>query len=98
MASANRSKATSIFSNFVLIISLLLIIISVVESRSLGDGFLKAKSTPQCNTVVEVASGDTCYAITQQFKMTIDIFDSINPNINRDALFVGQWVCVAGIA
>ncbi|KAH7566074.1 hypothetical protein JRO89_XS08G0079800 [Xanthoceras sorbifolium] len=98
MASANRSKATSIFSNFVLIISLLLIIISVVESRSLGDGFLKAKPTPQCNTVVGVASGDTCYDLAKQFKMTTELFYAVNPNINCDALFVGQWVCVAGTA
>ncbi|KAL5818781.1 hypothetical protein ACOSQ4_022623 [Xanthoceras sorbifolium] len=98
MASANRSKATSIFSNFVLIISLL-IIISVVESRSLGaDGFLKAKPTPQCNTVVGVANGDTCYDIAKQFKMTTELFYAVNPNINCDALFLGQWVCVAGTA
>ncbi|KAH7566071.1 hypothetical protein JRO89_XS08G0079100 [Xanthoceras sorbifolium] len=56
---------------------------------------MKPNSTSQCDSAFGVASGDTCYAITQQYKLTVEVFDSINPNINRDALFVGQWVLSA---
>ncbi|KAH7566070.1 hypothetical protein ACOSQ2_022647 [Xanthoceras sorbifolium] len=98
MVRANTNRDTSIFFNLVLIFSLLLFIVSMAESRTLDAVFLKPNSTPQCDTVFGVASGDSCYAITQQYKLTTEIFDSINPNINCDALFVGQWVCVAGTA
>ncbi|KAL5754085.1 hypothetical protein ACOSP7_022316 [Xanthoceras sorbifolium] len=93
MVRANTNRDTSIFFNLVLIFSLLLFIVSMAE-----NGFLKAKPTPQCNTVVGVASGDTCYDLAKQFKMTTELFYVVNPNINCDALFVGQWVCVAGTA
>jgi hypothetical protein len=55
-----------------------------------------AKSTPECDDVVGVASGDTCFTIAQSFNLTAASFDAINPNISCNALFVGQWICVAG--
>ncbi|KAH7566066.1 hypothetical protein JRO89_XS08G0077600 [Xanthoceras sorbifolium] len=97
MASANRSKATSIFLTLFHHFSSSHHHLCCREPIS-GDGFLKAKPTPQCNTVVGVASGDTCYDLAKQFKMTTELFYAVNPNINCDALFVGQWVCVAGTA
>ena len=57
-----------------------------------------AKATPECDTVVGVESGDTCFDIADKFQLTTEFFDSINPNLNCDALFVGQWVCVDGTA
>jgi len=60
-------------------------------------GSLKAK-TPECDEVFGVGSGDNCFDITQTFNLTTKLFDSINPNLNCDALFVGQWLCVAGSA
>ena len=57
-----------------------------------------AQSSPICESVVGVADGDTCSGIAQQFGLTSDFFGSVNPNINCDDLFVGQWVCVAGTA
>ncbi|KAI6668120.1 hypothetical protein NL676_032950 [Syzygium grande] len=49
-----------------------------------------------CNKVVGVKSGDTCFAIAQQSQLTSESFSSINPNLNCDALFVGQWLCISG--
>lgn len=53
-------------------------------------------ATIDCNSVYPVQDGDTCFAVTQMFKLTTDFFTSINPNLNCDALFVGQWLCVDG--
>ena len=59
-------------------------------------GTVAKKSTPLCDAVIGVESGDTCFDIADKFQLTTEFFDSINPNLNCDALFVGQWVCVDG--
>nr|CAN82204.1 hypothetical protein VITISV_000174 [Vitis vinifera] len=90
MAKANKI-ATSL--NLALMLSLL-IFVSIAESRILGA----KEATPQCDAVVGVESGDTCFDIADKLQLTTEFFDSINPNLNCDALFVGQWVCVDGTA
>ncbi|KAJ9690272.1 hypothetical protein PVL29_012763 [Vitis rotundifolia] len=54
------------------------------------------QAIPQCDTVIGVESGDTCFHIIQNFNMTTEFFESIKPNLNCDELFIGQWLCVAG--
>ncbi|KAK6932480.1 LysM domain [Dillenia turbinata] len=82
--------------NMILVLSLLLIV-SVAESKRIGAiGFKKAEGTPTCETVYSVVSGDTCSGIQQEFNLTEQFFDAINPNLNCDALFVAQWICVDG--
>ncbi|OVA08002.1 Peptidoglycan-binding lysin domain [Macleaya cordata] len=89
------NKAAAMFFNLVLMISVLLIF-SMAEGRLLS-GFGKAKATsPKCEFVVGVQSGDTCFDITQKFNTTAEFFTEINPNLQCDKLFVGQWLCVAG--
>ncbi|OWM91316.1 hypothetical protein CDL15_Pgr000261 [Punica granatum] len=62
-----------------------------------GFGILKAEAAgPQCDTVYGVKPGDTCFSITEASKLTESFFLGINPNINCDKIFVGQWLCVAG--
>ncbi|KAI5582704.1 hypothetical protein BDE02_07G102200 [Populus trichocarpa] len=96
MAKANHNSA--LFLSSILVLSLLLIF-SMAESRFLavGGGLLKPR-TPECDEVFGVRSDDTCFGITQSFNLTTTLFDSINPNLNCTALFVGQWLCVAGSA
>ncbi|KAK1582819.1 hypothetical protein Q3G72_018531 [Acer saccharum] len=48
-----------------------------------------------CEKVYVVRSGDTCTGITQMFKLSPVTFDSINPNLNCNALSPGQWICVS---
>ncbi|KAK9056343.1 hypothetical protein SSX86_027433 [Deinandra increscens subsp. villosa] len=52
---------------------------------------------PICSSVIGVKSGDTCFDIAQKFKLSTSFFNSINPNLNCDALFVGEWICIDGI-
>nr|CAN74549.1 hypothetical protein VITISV_011099 [Vitis vinifera] len=90
------AKANNKSLNLIFMLSLL-ILVSMAESRFLGVA-TTAKATPECDTVVGVESGDTCFDIADKFQLTTEFFDSINPNLNCDALFVGQWVCVDGTA
>ncbi|ESW31248.1 hypothetical protein PHAVU_002G222400 [Phaseolus vulgaris] len=49
-----------------------------------------------CNDVHGVEEGETCTSIFQGFNLQERHFLGINPNINCNFIFVGQWVCVDG--
>ncbi|KAF8011961.1 hypothetical protein BT93_I0171 [Corymbia citriodora subsp. variegata] len=93
MARITIHKSTTFF-NLVSIIFFVLMV-SVVESRVVGR-VPQRKPGLVCEKVVGVKSGDTCFAIAQQFKLTIEDFRFINPNLNCKALFINQWLCIAG--
>ncbi|XVF65599.1 hypothetical protein PTKIN_Ptkin09bG0261700 [Pterospermum kingtungense] len=94
MAKSNNNIA--MYLNLVLFLSLLLII-NMAESRLFQFGHAKAKTlTPTCVTIYGAEEGDTCFGITQAFNLTSDFFNQINPNLNCDQMFVGQWICVDG--
>ncbi|KAF8011965.1 hypothetical protein BT93_I0175 [Corymbia citriodora subsp. variegata] len=88
------SHKSAIFFNLVSILFFVLMI-SVAESRVIGR---VATSNPGlvCDKVVGVDGGDTCFSIAQQSQLSSVSFSSINPNLNCDALFVGQWLCISG--
>ncbi|KAK3011125.1 hypothetical protein RJ639_012684 [Escallonia herrerae] len=83
MAMAYTSKL-ALYLNMAVILSFLLII-TMAESRS----------TPSNNFNGHF---ERLYIFFGEFKLTTKFFDSINPNINCAAIFVGQWVCVDGTA
>uniref|UniRef100_A0A2N9GVP2 LysM domain-containing protein n=1 Tax=Fagus sylvatica TaxID=28930 RepID=A0A2N9GVP2_FAGSY len=97
MAKRNNKSAT--FLNLILVLSLLLII-SITECRQLGTlgfGFGEDKSTiPVCKSVYGVQAGDTCSSIVQNFSLNAEFFGAINPNLNCDRIFAGQWLCING--
>ncbi|KAM6585056.1 hypothetical protein CsatB_012058 [Cannabis sativa] len=77
----------------------LLITFTIAESRQTGKFTKKATveaATPNCNSVYSVEAGDSCFSVEQGFQLSTDFFTAINPNLNCDALFVGQWLCVDG--
>ncbi|CAN6571705.1 unnamed protein product [Malus baccata var. baccata] len=88
MAKANNKMATTL--NLILVLSLVLMI-SIAESRQLGK-----KGDVVCESVYGAEEGDTCESVIQKFKLTSDSFLSINPNLNCDNFFVGQWLCTEG--
>ncbi|PIA31884.1 hypothetical protein AQUCO_04700026v1 [Aquilegia coerulea] len=79
--------------NLILLISLLLVI-CMAEGALFGKK--KISSTVECGAVYGVQAGDTCSGISQMFALTAQSFSDINPNLNCDKLFVGQWVCTSG--
>ncbi|KAE8708891.1 hypothetical protein F3Y22_tig00110332pilonHSYRG00484 [Hibiscus syriacus] len=91
---AKPNNKTSMLTNLVLIAAVF-VLVSMAESRGL---VISRKSTPSCVKVYGVESGDTCFSVTQTFNMTDTFFYSVNPNLNCDSLFVGQWLCIAGTA
>ncbi|KAI3800342.1 hypothetical protein L1987_28432 [Smallanthus sonchifolius] len=56
-----------------------------------------AGRTPTCTSVVGVKNGDSCFGIAQAFQLSSGFFEYINPNLNCNKLFVGEWICVDGI-
>ncbi|KAM5580876.1 hypothetical protein ABKV19_010204 [Rosa sericea] len=80
-----------------LLVVSLLVLISVAESKRFAVGFAEKKTSALvCNSVYGAEEGDTCTSVAQTFKLSLDAFLSINPNINCDSFFVGQWLCTDG--
>ncbi|CAL9757711.1 unnamed protein product [Musa acuminata subsp. burmannicoides] len=89
------SKAATFYSLAVLLA--LLLTISSTEGR-LSKSRSYCSDKHSCKTVYGVKSGDTCFAVAQLFHLTAFEFSAINPNLDCDILFVGQWLCINGIA
>ncbi|KAM5546581.1 hypothetical protein ABKV19_002390 [Rosa sericea] len=84
-------------SLILLLVVSLLVIISVAESKRLAVGFAgKKASALVCNAIYGAEEGDTCSLVAEMFNLSLDSFLAINPNINCDSFFVGQWLCVDG--
>ncbi|KAL7605106.1 hypothetical protein Lser_V15G16571 [Lactuca serriola] len=93
------AKNASLFVKTATVFSLFLMLIVLSESRfTLIDGVQKAKSALVCSHVVGVEAGDDCTIISKEFGMSLASFLAINPNINCESVFVGQWVCIDGSA
>ncbi|KAK8510387.1 hypothetical protein V6N13_100414 [Hibiscus sabdariffa] len=91
------NSKVSMYLNFALLISLLLII-NIAESRLSQFGHGKAKaSTVLCLTIYAQKEGDTCSTISDAFNLNIHSFMALNPNLNCDKIFVGEWLCVDGL-
>ncbi|KAK3032268.1 hypothetical protein RJ639_037442 [Escallonia herrerae] len=83
------------FLNFILILALF-VTISMADSRFIGIGFTKAP--PICSKVHGAQTGDTCFSVANAFNLTTEDFNAINPNLNCTRIFVGEWLCVNGLA
>ncbi|KAF5738938.1 hypothetical protein HS088_TW12G00134 [Tripterygium wilfordii] len=59
---------------------------------------LGSEGVPACTLWGSVRKGVTCDGAANDFNLTPQSFFALNPNIDCDDLFVGQWVCVAGNA
>ncbi|KAK0578228.1 hypothetical protein LWI29_007023 [Acer saccharum] len=80
-------------ANYNKIQTLVLMFALLISFTMANFGFLGGKAS--CEKVFGVRSGDNCTGIAQMFKLSTVTFDSNNPNLKCDALFVGQWLCVA---
>ncbi|KAL3721466.1 hypothetical protein ACJRO7_033894 [Eucalyptus globulus] len=85
MAKITSHKYTVFFN----LVSILFFVLMVTRVES-GKLFL-------CLQDVQVNKGDICYAIAQQYGLTLDTFYSYNPNVNCDDLSIGQYLCVDGV-
>ncbi|KAL8235554.1 hypothetical protein R6Q59_016635 [Mikania micrantha] len=80
---------------FVLYVLVLVSIMTTTEGKIISlDLPIK---TPVCTSVIGVKSGDTCFDIAQTFKLSSELFNFFNPNLDCDKLFIGEWICINGI-
>ncbi|KAF8029674.1 hypothetical protein BT93_E2181 [Corymbia citriodora subsp. variegata] len=89
-------KSAVIFFFQMLLVLSLLLAVSMAENK-LVEGFriLGEKDSPlACATACGVRGGDNCTSVAETFSLLPSIFADINPNIDCDAPFHGQWLCV----
>ncbi|KAK4714300.1 hypothetical protein R3W88_020207 [Solanum pinnatisectum] len=89
------AKASNNSLNFALVLTFLLIL----STPSLGRRILRStngasQAIPTCTVIYNVDTGDTCDSIIKSFEA--EKFSSLNPNLNCDNLFVGEYVCLNG--
>lgn len=51
---------------------------------------------PECHNLYAAQVGDTCQSLVEFFNLKAEDFSTINPNLNCDKIFVGQWLCTNG--
>ncbi|KVH96602.1 Peptidoglycan-binding lysin domain-containing protein [Cynara cardunculus var. scolymus] len=90
------NKASMLLSCILLLSFALLI--SVGESKVSFHKSLKRQPVLVCNKIYGTQAGDTCFSIIQAFHLTTTAFSTINPNLNCDKVFVGEWLCVNGFS
>ncbi|KAL9671400.1 hypothetical protein QQ045_008968 [Rhodiola kirilowii] len=71
-----------------------LIMASVADCRLFNSPIGSAPAALACAQVYGAEQNDTCISVGQKFKLNENAFLSINPNINCNKIFVGQWLCV----
>lgn len=59
-----------------------------------GSNNVTSQAVPTCTVIYNVDTGDTCDSIIKSFEA--EKFSSLNPNLNCDNLFVGEYVCLNG--
>ncbi|MCD7453676.1 hypothetical protein HAX54_021831, partial [Datura stramonium] len=82
-------KLTMLFS-FLL---LFLLSINIAQSRIVSTG-IGTNSALICSKIYGANIGDTCFSIMQQFSVTTEAFNTFNPNLDCDKMFVGEWICL----
>ncbi|PWA54509.1 Peptidoglycan-binding lysin domain-containing protein [Artemisia annua] len=91
-----NTKASTFFS-LILLLSFVLII-STGESKMAISKRSSNKLTLVCNKIYGTHVEDTCLSIIQDFHLTEVAFNAVNPNLNCNKLFVGEWLCIDGSA
>ncbi|XP_059285035.1 uncharacterized protein LOC132038376 [Lycium ferocissimum] len=67
---------------------------NVIFTHSSNNG--TSQAIPTCRRVYNVDTGDTCDNIIEFFNLKAEDFSSLNPNLNCDDLFLGEYLCLNG--
>ncbi|GFZ06489.1 hypothetical protein Acr_18g0006590 [Actinidia rufa] len=94
---AKMNNKTTMFFNFLLVLSFLLVI-SMAESRSIFGIGIGKPTALICDKIYGAESGDSCFSVTQKFNLTTEFFSQMNPNLVCGKMFVGEWLCIDGSA
>ncbi|KAI4371689.1 hypothetical protein MLD38_010012 [Melastoma candidum] len=96
---ASTHKLTMVSSRvLVAVLVLALVLESCVAQNRLRIGVPKTPPNKshlmECGFLYNVKSGDLCHNLIRKFNITMAAFLTINPNLDCQKLFVGQWLCV----
>ncbi|KAL3741950.1 hypothetical protein ACJRO7_017431 [Eucalyptus globulus] len=88
-----NSKMTMLFK-LLLVLSLVLVVFTAERKLMnviVNDGV--PQGAIQCKSLYSVQDGDTCDDLAQAFNLTMSTLNFLNPNLDCDNLFIGQWTC-----
>nr|KAJ0212169.1 hypothetical protein LSAT_V11C400184420 [Lactuca sativa] len=91
------NKAFMLFSCILLLFSLALTFPNG-ESKVTFHTRSTEKPISVCNKIYGTQAGDTCLSILEAFHLTASAFNTFNPNLNCEKIFVGEWLCIDGLA
>ncbi|PHT43286.1 hypothetical protein CQW23_17311 [Capsicum baccatum] len=94
MAKAINNSINCYF-NVALVLTFLLTL-SPSLGRMLASNSEASQAIPTCTTVYNVDTGDTCNSVIKSFDVNAELFSSLNPNLNCNDLFVGEYLCLNG--
>ncbi|CAN4104895.1 unnamed protein product [Withania somnifera] len=79
-------------NHLTLVISFIIIILTSYQGYA---EFFKGTNieNPDCNSIYAAQTGDTCESLIETFNLKAEEFNSINPNLDCDKIFVGEWIC-----
>ncbi|CAH1423521.1 unnamed protein product [Lactuca virosa] len=89
------NKASMLFSCILLL--LLALTFSMGESKVTFHTRFTVQGTLVCNEIYGTQVGDTCFSIIEAFHLTASTFNTFNPNLNCQKVFVGEWLCINGM-
>jgi len=56
------------------------------------------RTCPPGTTAYTIRAGDTFYALSRRYNVSVDAIIAANPGVNPDRLFIGQIICIPGSA
>jgi len=60
--------------------------------------FYNQRTCPAGTTAYTIRAGDTFYAISRRYNISLDSLIASNPGVDPDRLFIGQIICIPGSA
>ncbi|TDL28090.1 hypothetical protein BD410DRAFT_713127 [Rickenella mellea] len=91
----NASPYRALLPFFLIVLAFLLLVIRLVSPPSLEE-----KVPPMCpegSHRYGVKSGDSCWAISQEYGTSVESLRRANPDLDCNALRPEQWLCVPAV-
>ncbi|PHT43284.1 hypothetical protein CQW23_17309 [Capsicum baccatum] len=90
-------KASNYSVNYLILVLSFLILLT--SYQGLARAFFKGTTiaNPDCRNIYAAEAGDTCESLIESFNLKAEDFSNLNPNLNCEKIFVGEWLCINGV-
>ncbi|KAM3222056.1 hypothetical protein P3L10_021326 [Capsicum annuum] len=90
-------KASNYSVNYLILVLSFLILLT--SYQGLAGAFFKGTTiaNPDCRNTYAAEAGDTCESLIEFFNLKAEDFSNLNPNLNCEKIFVGEWLCINGV-